>query len=76
MCEVSRATLRQAIANLVDNGLLVKKKGLGTFVKSADTIMELKHNVKKISSFGDSLSVKQIKEKTIVLNKSVIIADD
>ncbi len=76
MCEVSRATLRQAISNLVDNGLLVKKKGLGTFVKSADTIMELKHNVKKISSFGDCLNVKQIKEKTIVLNKSIITADD
>jgi GntR family transcriptional regulator len=76
MCEVSRATLRQAIANLADNGLLVKKKGLGTFVKSADTIVELKHNMKKISSFGDYIGTKQLKEKTVVLEKSAVIAND
>jgi GntR family transcriptional regulator len=75
-CEVSRATLRQAIANLADNGLLVKKKGLGTFVKSADMIVELKHDMKKISSFGDYIGAKQIKEKTVVLEKSTIIAGD
>lgn len=32
MCEVTRNTLRQAIAELVNEGLLRKKKGLGTFV--------------------------------------------
>jgi GntR family transcriptional regulator len=76
MCEVSRATLRQAIAHLADNGFLIKKKGLGTFVKSADMIVELKHDMKRISSFGDYAGVKQLKEKTVVLEKSVIIADE
>jgi len=76
MCKVSRATLRQAIAHLADHGLLVKKKGLGTFVKSADMIIELKHDMKKISSFRDYASAKQLKEKTLVLEKSTIVADD
>ena len=32
--EVSRSTVRQAIANLVDDGVLEKKQGLGTFITS------------------------------------------
>lgn len=31
---VSRATIRQAIANLVSDGLLIRRQGLGTFVAS------------------------------------------
>ncbi len=76
MCDVSRATLRQAISSLVDNGLLIKKKGLGTFVKSADTIVELKHDMKKIASFGDYLSANQLEEKTVVLEKSHVITSE
>ena len=32
--EVSRSTVRQAIANLVDDGVLEKKQGIGTFIAS------------------------------------------
>ena len=75
MCDVSRATLRQAISNLVDSGLVVKKKGLGTFVKATASIVELKHDVGKIASFADYLGVDQLEKKTIVLEKSVVTAN-
>lgn len=74
MCDVSRATLRQAISSLVESGQVVKKKGLGTFVKSTDSIVELKHDVRKIASFDDYPGTDKIERKTIVLEKSVVTA--
>jgi len=75
MCDVSRATLRQAVSSLVDSGILIKRKGIGTYVQSAQTIVELRHDVRKITSFKDCIGGKKIKEKTIVLNKEIITVD-
>jgi len=69
MCNVNRNTLRQAIAELVSEGILRKEKGTGTFVSSLDPVA-LKHQLKQISSFSDDLSEIGIKEKTEILNKS------
>ncbi|OEU49670.1 MAG: hypothetical protein BA862_08185 [Desulfobulbaceae bacterium S3730MH12] len=74
-CTVSRATLRQAVSSLVDSGILIKKKGMGTYVGSGQAIVELKHDVQKIVSFRDCISGQEIKEKTIVLDKSIIDVD-
>lgn len=75
MCDVSRATLRQAVSSLVDSGILIKRKGIGTYVQSAQAIVELKHDVRKITSFKDCIGGQKIVEKTIVLNKKIIPAD-
>lgn len=70
MCGVNRNTLRQALAQLAAEGLLRKEKGQGTFVASA-TPIAVKHKLKRISSFRDDLSSIGIREKTILLKKSV-----
>jgi len=74
-CDVSRATLRQAVSSLVDSGLLVRKKGLGTYVRSGQAIAELKHDVRKIVSFRDCIDGHKIREKTVVLSKTITVVD-
>jgi GntR family transcriptional regulator len=75
MCAVNRNTLRQAIANLVAAGILRKEKGMGTFVASA-TPIALKHKLEQITSFKDDLLEIGIREKTILLEKSIKDAND
>jgi len=75
MCAVNRNTLRQAISGLVSEGILRKEKGTGTFVSSS-TPVALKHKLRQISSFGDDLNGIGLKEKTIILSKSLEHATD
>ena len=75
MCAVNRNTLRQAISNLVADGILRKEKGMGTFVASA-TPIALKHKLKQITSFKDDLLEIGVSEKTILLKKSVQDANE
>jgi GntR family transcriptional regulator len=71
MCQVNRNTLRQAISDLVSQGILRKEKGFGTFVASSEPVA-VKHRLKQISSFRDDLREIGIQEKTILLNTEVV----
>jgi len=71
ICQVHRNTLRQAIADLVSQGILRKEKGFGTFVTSSGPV-SVKHRLKQISSFKDDLSEIGIKEKTVLLQTEII----
>jgi len=71
MCAVNRNTLRQALSQLTMEGLLTKEKGRGTFIASSPPV-PLKHKLKQISSFRDDLIDIGIKEKTLLIKKSVI----
>ena len=71
ICQVHRNTLRQAIADLVSQGILHKEKGFGTFVASKAPVA-VKHSLKQISSFKDDLSEIGIKEKTVILKSQII----
>lgn len=73
MCGVNRNTLRQAVSELVANGLLQKVKGVGTFVVEAPDI-ELRHEVNRIASFKDYFGAAQMDEKTIVLELESVTA--
>ena len=75
MCGVNRNTLRQAIAELANAGILRKEKGTGTFVNTP-AATELKHKLERISSFRDMLGERSIKAKTIVLEKGLEKAND
>ncbi len=75
ICSVNRNTLRQAISELVAEGILRKEKGTGTFVASSAPVA-LKHKLRQISSFGDDLNGIGIKEKTIILSKRIEEATD
>ncbi len=70
ICGVNRNTLRQALSELVTEGILRKEKGTGTFVSSS-TPVTLKHKLQKISSFGDDLNGIGLQEKSIILSKSI-----
>lgn len=68
MCQVNRNTLRQAIGDLVAQGILRKEKGMGTFVAASEPIA-LKHKLDRISSFAQELLQAGIKEDTRLLEK-------
>jgi len=70
MCQVNRNTLRQAIAELTKSGLLTKKKGKGTFVTASEP-SALKHQLNRISSFGQELSKAGVQETTRLLSKGL-----
>lgn len=70
MCAVNRNTLRQALSQLSAEGFLTKEKGRGTFISSTPA-PPVKHKLKQISSFRDDLANIGIREKTILLKKTV-----
>jgi GntR family transcriptional regulator len=70
MCDVTRTTVRQAIAELTAEGLLRKEKGTGTFV-SALAPAELRHKLEHISSTTDLMQYSGIAQSTRVLKNSV-----
>jgi GntR family transcriptional regulator len=60
--DVSRATVRSAVTSLVGRGLLIRRRGIGTFVsplaKIANPINEIKEFSKLIASGGFEANVK------------------
>lgn len=70
LCQVNRNTLRQAILELTSAGILVKKKGWGTYVSEAAP-PSITHKLLRISSFGDDLKELGVKEKTRIIKKGV-----
>ena len=74
MCGVNRNTLRQAISDLVSQGLVKKVKGVGSFVVDAP-LVELRHDINKIASFKDYFGTANLEEKTIVLEFEYGVVD-
>lgn len=56
MYDISRPTVRQAISELTNNGVLYKKKGKGTFVAKPKTIVEIKNFTGFTDSILDSMN--------------------
>jgi len=75
ICEVNRATLRQATNELAGMGLLRKEKGTGTFV-SAPAPAELRQKLEHISSTTELMQASGIAQSTQILGKRVERAKD
>lgn len=69
--QVSRLTLRRAIQELVDSGLVVRRRGIGTQVVN-DTV----RHAPKLSSMWDDLAEQGRDPTTTVLAHECVIADD
>jgi len=68
---VSRITVRKAVQQLVDQGILEKHQGKGTYVKtSADTV-----DFREISSFHDACRKMGKKPSTVLIRAGICSAD-
>ena len=82
MCEeysVSRITIKKAIDELVREGLIVKRRGAGTFVKNVDSIESKELSMsRQFSGFSASMEEKNVRSEIIkfeVVNPDEDIAD-
>jgi GntR family transcriptional regulator len=66
LLDLSRVTVRKAIAGLVGDGLLVQRHGAGTFV--AERIVK---SFSKLTSFTDDLRARGLDPKSVFLDRSV-----
>lgn len=69
--ELGRATVREALSLLVNEGYLYKKQGIGTFVARKQPSM----GFEPLISLSYSLKARGINPKNIVVDKEVIIPD-
>ncbi len=68
---VSRTVVRQAIADLVNEGLLFRQKGKGTFIAKPKIIGSLMQN---LNGFYKDMMVKEFKTKSEILDFSIVAA--
>jgi GntR family transcriptional regulator len=75
MFGVNRNTVRQALLQLLDDGLIVKKNGVGTFV-SSDTTKKVLYSLQNIISLSYEFTKLGIKSKAETISKKAITAAD
>lgn len=63
---LNRNTVRQAIALLVQKGLVEKQKGLGSFVRRRSPIEPI-HRLSRMTSFVDDFDVRDVRVENVVL---------
>ncbi|KRM00470.1 MAG: GntR family transcriptional regulator [Liquorilactobacillus hordei] len=68
MFNVSRVTVRKAINGLVDNGVLIRQQGIGTFVN----YKKVNRKIEYVRGFTDSCIENGLTPKTILLDKEII----
>jgi GntR family transcriptional regulator len=65
MLKVSRITVRKAIDELVDDGLLIRKQGSGTFVSN-----RVEKNFAKLTSFSEDMRARGREPRSVWLNRA------
>ena len=75
MFSLNRNTVRQAISQLVNEGLVIKKNGVGTFVTSR-VDNKVQYSLKNITSLTYEFSKLGIRPETLTVSKKVINTTD
>jgi GntR family transcriptional regulator len=65
MLSVSRITVRKAIDELVEEGLLVRKQGSGTFISN-----RVEKNFAKLTSFSEDMRARGREPRSVWINKA------
>jgi GntR family transcriptional regulator len=65
MLGVSRITVRKAIDELVDDGLLIRKQGSGTFVSN-----RVEENFAKLTSFSEDMRARGRQPRSVWMNRA------
>lgn len=68
---INRLTVRQALAALVNEGVLTRKRGLGTFVAQS----KLEHGLVKLTSFTEDMHQRGMTPTSTVLSLKAIVAE-
>jgi GntR family transcriptional regulator len=66
MLNVSRITVRKAIDELVEDGLLIRKQGSGTFVSN-----RVEKNFAKLTSFSEDMRARGREPRSVWMNRAV-----
>jgi GntR family transcriptional regulator len=75
MFGINRNTVRQAIFKLVEEGLLTKINGVGTFV-SSNVNNKVTYPLKNITSLSYEFTKLGIKSKTVLVSKKIVVPPD
>lgn len=67
---VSRMTLRQGIADLIDEGVLYRRRGVGTFVAQ----LHVEHDHNRLASYAESSQAEGFEDHIQVLTREVVPA--
>ena len=65
MLNVSRITVRKAIDELVEDGLLIRKQGSGTFVSN-----RVEKNFAKLTSFSEDMRARGREPRSVWMNRA------
>ena len=70
--DISRSTVRRAISELEEQGLVIRRRGLGTFISEP----KLNRNINKIYSFTNDMKVMGLTPSSIIQEFKTINADE
>ena len=70
IADISRVTVRKAVAQLVEDGLIEQRRGAGSFVRGAGG-PKLKQSLSWLVSFSELMNARGLKSSSVVLDRGL-----